>query len=171
MTNGYIRDHQHFTVTYQKFYEFLKDNQNVNVLSSDEFENLLTLDEANAGKDGKIFDARNVDQDPVTAENILTKMNLLDPSGTKYGFETGTYFSAPSEETKTGIKSSSDIWKVHKIHGDTLDIQSSTGNIETNIPLQDFFNVIASSGTFRRTNKITDDASMIEALTEFRVAP
>ncbi len=127
----------------------------------------MTPDEASAGKDGKIFDARNIDQDPVTAQNILTKMNLLDPSGTKYGFETGTYFSAPSEETKTGIKSSSDIWKVHKIHGDTIDIQSSTGNIETNIPLQDFFNVIASLGTFRRVDKIIDDTSMIEALTDF----
>lgn len=80
-----------------------------------------------AGKDGKIFDARTIDQDPATAANIAAKLDLIDSEGRAFGFEVGTSFIAPSEEEGTGKKLSEDIWTVKKISGDTVDLMDSGG--------------------------------------------
>lgn len=93
-----IRETQNFSLSYDQFQTFLEQSQDTNVLKAEEFENLLAGKMEDAGKDGKIFDARVIDQDPANANNIAAKLDLIDSEGRGFGFEVGTSFIAPSEE-------------------------------------------------------------------------
>ena len=166
--DGVIRETQNFSLSYDQFQQFLEQSEETNILKAEEFENLLAGKMEDAGKDGKIFDARTIDQDPANANNIAAKLDLIDSEGRGFGFEVGTSFIAPSEEEWTGKKSSEDIWTVKKISGDTVDLMDSGGmSLVKWFPLSEFFNFVASTGTFKRIARIRDDAEMVKELHEF----
>lgn len=68
-------------MSYDEFEKFFETQKDIAVLKNTDFDNLLVLNPEEAGKDGKIYDARPVDADPANATNIVTKLDLIDSVG------------------------------------------------------------------------------------------
>ncbi len=161
--DGVIQGRQPKLLTYTDFYQFLRNStSDVKVISKEAFDAKLTNNSKDAGIEWKIFDATTL-EDEVTSGNIVAKIDTLDATGREFGFEEGTYFEAPEEE-KNG-KADKKIWKVVKVHGNFVDIMAPGGTKEENIPLEIILN-IAKAGKFKRIAKITDDHSLISALSK-----
>ncbi len=162
-----IWSEQLFELSYEQLATALQSGMDdAQVYSEDEFSALTTTD-PNQVTDWKILDASQAEAPTVNQENLLIKLNEIDPEGSKYGFETGTYFTAQAtEESSNGKKSEikqSAIWKVEKIHGNFIDIQYEKGNSERNIPIHQFYEVLVSWG-FKRINLIKDDDAFLSAI-------
>lgn len=165
--DGQIRENQNFVVSYEIFKDFLVQNKEVEVLRSEDFSTLLTDDLEKAWENGLIYDARAIDTEPANSNNIVSKLDLLDSEGRAFGFEKGTCFVAPSED-EAGKSQWDDVWMVKKISGDTIDLVDSHGyELEKNYPLPDFYNLVASTASFKRIAKISDDGDMLKELQEF----
>jgi hypothetical protein len=155
--------------SYDDFYTFLQRGWAAKVLSADEFQTKLTNISEKAGIDGKLYDASGLENEEVNTRNIKEKINNLDPDGAKYGFEEGTFFVAPAE-WEDG-KSQDEIWKIHKINGDYIDLMDSDGHINsTNLPISAVYAVLESIGSkFRRIGKIGNDDEFLKGLWEYWV--
>lgn len=165
--DGVIRRNENFPVSYDLFQEFLRENKNPTVLKSEEFNNLLVSKESDA-RDGKIFDARATELDPVSSSNIASKLDLLDPEGSAFWFEEGTSFIAPIKYEWKDNPDQDGVWMVKKLHSDSVDLVDPSGHVaETNLPLEQVFGVIASTPWFKRIAKIKDDSDMLKELKEF----
>jgi hypothetical protein len=164
--DGTIRKTENFSVSYDMFQDFLKDAKNPTVLKSEEFNNLLVTKESDA-VDGKILDARRVEIDPVNTENIASKLDLLDPKGSWFWFESGTAFVAPATDTQWW-NHQEEVWKVQKIYDDKVDlVDSSGGELEKWLPLADLYSLLASTPWFSRIAKIKNDEDMSDELKDF----
>jgi len=102
--------------------------------------------------DGKIFDARPIiDEEPVTADNIAAKINLLDDAGSKFGFDVGTIFIAPVEyeEGEDKPKSSQDgVWTISQIdqNTNTVNLIDPSGIVsERNLPIAELYELLANT--------------------------
>jgi len=116
--DGTIWSEQLFELSYEQLATALQNGMDdARVYSEDEFAFITTTD-PNQVTSWKILDASQAEVPTVNRENLLIKLNELDPEGSKYGFEAGTYFTAQAtEESTNGEKSEikqSAIWKVEK---------------------------------------------------------
>ncbi len=76
-------------LSYDELYAFFsRELATARILKKEEFESDILVDETNkAGIDGKLFDASNLNDEEVTASNIVAKLDQFDTEGREYGFE------------------------------------------------------------------------------------
>ena len=55
---------------------------------------------------------------------------------------------------------------MHKVHtaSNTIDLQYMGGEIEANIPMQAFYEVIRTAGNFKRIQHLSNDEEFLSAL-------
>lgn len=160
------------TVSYALFQKFLSGHDHLKALSAATFETLLTKDMTEVGEwKDKIYDARTIELEAVTASNIASKLDIIDWEWSRYGFEAGTAFMAPLQDSETGKNDpQGGIWTVKKIHGNMVDIADPWGNIsEKDIPIDSLYQLLKENTLFKRIAKISDDAQMSEELKLFGV--
>ena len=174
VVSGSLRKNQNFSVSYDQFRDFLASAKNANILESSSFDDLITDKPDEAGKNGKIFDARPIiSEEPVTASNIAAKINLIDSVGTAYGFEVGTVFIAPVEyeatdgETKK-TTSHDGVWTISQIQWDTISLTDPSWIVsERNIAIAGLYELLANTQGFQRVGKIKWDQDMIKELAPY----
>ncbi len=165
---------QPFNSSYETFLSFLLASQGVRILTAEEFENKLTSNMSEVGEwSDKIYDARTIETDPVTAVNISSKLDLIDSEGSKFWFEKWTSFRAPVSD-KDGKRQNEDgIWTIKNIHpaNNTIDLIDPWGNnSENGLPLDQVYAVILQNAQgFKRVSKIQDDTELVKQLGKFGV--
>lgn len=176
IVNGSLQKVSEFGVTYTQLESFLKEHKNISILEADEFDSLLTKDPEEAESSAKILDARDIiDEEPVTADNILAKIDLLDTQGNAYGFDVGTVFIAPVEyedAEEDGQKTSSQegVWTISQIdrNANTVNLIDPTGRVtERDLPIDLLYRYLAQTQWFQRIAKIANDDDMLKELWEY----
>ncbi len=165
VANGVLQKEQKTYLSYTDLEKFLTSIKNAKVLENSFFEHsLLTKDPAQVS-DGKIYDGRGAEEEPITSDNIATKLNAIDLEGSKYGFVVGTVFQAPSTDEEWAT-TENEIWTVRKIHWDYIDLIDSQGNDTNsrNLSLSDVFRTLSTTRGFKRIDKIVDDNEFKEKL-------
>ncbi len=172
IVDGKIVQNQNFSVSYDDLYSFLAEHKNPNVLKSTDFDALLTTNPDDAGKDGKIYDARLIiDEDPVTAANIAGKLDIIDSIGSKFGFEEGTAFIAPVNYDDKAKNKNDGVWTIAKIRGNSADIMDPGWIVsEKWVPLAELYNLLISTPGFQRIAKIKGNEDMLKELSEYWAA-
>lgn len=170
--DGAIIQQQDFVWSFDELAELLtRFADDLKVLKSEEFNELLTKDKDKAGQDGKIYDAREVyAAQEADANNIVEKLNFLDWDGKAFGFDKGTAFIAPSEEEKTGKQTTNDIWFVREINKakNTVNLMDSNGEeLVQNFPIDDLYQALKETPSFKRIARIEDTNAMLKELQKY----
>jgi hypothetical protein len=147
-------------VTYDKFYEFFeKHRSDARVLTDTQFQAMLTKDKEKVTTEGKLYDARDLDSERLSHENILAKLDTADAPGRKYGLSDGTYFAVKDQ---SGMEH---VWKVLSVSEKGVKVLSPGGTIEDTLSYE-FLSQIIEGGKIRRVSKIQSDDDLVAALQE-----
>jgi hypothetical protein len=158
-SEGKLRQSQHFTVTYDEFFDILQNLGNGHAMTNERFKSdIITTDPSDTSK---IQDAREVEEDPVTPQNIASKLDLIDSTGSRFGFRVGTSFVAPSDEGSGTSKkrNSADIWTISKLSGDSIDLMASNGFIVKWLSLKSVYESLKNQWNFERIAMIPSDSN------------
>ena len=165
VVNGYLKRGGQTDLTYDALYGFFKSyNTTAKVISKVDFEKSLVstpseIDDTN----NKLYDARELETEGINRTNIIAKIDDVNPEWREYGWEIGTYFSAPEEE-KAGIAEVR-IWKVVAIWDEWVEILSEGGTSRERIWLPDIY-ALAQAKRLKRIGKVESDADLISLLSK-----